>query len=73
MIHHDSGLFQKVVTTGLRIGSLSHINVLYLSPGAPLEFLLPDYLLSQLHCSFALNSDSITEGTDAQRVVCSGA
>ena len=73
MIHHDSVLFQKAGTTGFRTGSLWCIDVLYLSPGAPLEFLLPDYLLSQLHCSFALNSDSITEGTDAQRVVCSGA
>ena len=38
MIHHDSALSQKVGTTGLRTGSLSCIDVLYLSPGAPPEF-----------------------------------
>ena len=38
MIHHDSALFQKAGTTGLRTGSLSCIDVLYLSLGAPLEF-----------------------------------
>ena len=38
MSHHDSLLFQKAGTTGLRTGSLSCINVLYLSPGAPPEF-----------------------------------
>ena len=38
MIHHDSVLFQKTGTTRLRTGSLSCTAVLYLSPGAPLEF-----------------------------------
>ena len=46
MIHHDSALFQKVGTTSLRIGSLSCMDVLYLSPGAPLEC-PPSYLLPQ--------------------------
>ena len=40
MIQHGSALFQKAGTTGLRTGSLSCIDVLYLSPGAPLSFLL---------------------------------
>ena len=38
MSHHDSELFQKTRTIGPRRGSLSCIDVLYLSPGAPLEF-----------------------------------
>ena len=38
MSSHDSVLFQKAGTTGLRTGSLSCMDVLYLSPGAPLEF-----------------------------------
>ena len=37
MSHHDSVLFHKAGTTGLT-GSLSRMDVLYLSPGAPLEF-----------------------------------
>ena len=47
MSHHDSVLFQKGGTTGLTTGSLSCIDVLYLSPGAPPEF-PPSYLLPQL-------------------------
>ena len=43
--HCDSALFQKVGTAGLRTGSLSCIDVLYLSPGAPPEFPPSDYLL----------------------------
>ena len=39
MSHRDSVLFQKAGTTGLRTGSLSCIADLYLSPGAPPEFL----------------------------------
>ena len=39
VIHYDSVLFQKVGTTGLRTGSVSCIDVFYLSPGAPLELL----------------------------------
>ena len=46
MIHHDLALFQKVGTTGFRTGSLSYMDVLYLSPGAPPEF-PPSYLLTQ--------------------------
>ena len=38
MSHHDSVFFQKAGTTGLRTGSLSRMDVLYLSPGAPPEF-----------------------------------
>ena len=38
MTRHDSVLFQKAETTGLRTGSLSCIPVLYLSPGVPPEF-----------------------------------
>ena len=44
MSHHDSVLSQKSGTTGLRTGSLFCTIVLYLSPGAPLEF--PPSLLS---------------------------
>ena len=47
-IHHDSALFQKAGTTGFRTGSLFCFVVLYLSPGAPLEF-PPSYLVPQLH------------------------
>ncbi|KAF6120095.1 hypothetical protein HJG60_010421 [Phyllostomus discolor] len=47
MIHHDSALFLKAGTTCPRTGSLSYINVLYLSSGAPLEF-SPDYFLPQI-------------------------
>ena len=56
MTRHDSVLFQKAETTGLRTGSLSCIPVLYLSPGVPPEFPPLDYLLhhvykpSLLHC-----------------------
>ena len=35
--HHDSALFQKAGTTGLRTGSLSCMDVLCLSQGATLE------------------------------------
>ena len=47
MSHHDSALFQKAGTTGLSTGSLSCLDVLYLSPGAPPEF-PPSYLLPHL-------------------------
>ena len=43
MIHHDSAVFQKVGTMGLRRGSLSCFSVVCLNPGVPLEF----YLLPQ--------------------------
>ena len=52
MIHHDSALSQKVGTTGLRTGSLSCIDVLYLSPGAPPEFSPSDCLLPQHYMIF---------------------
>ena len=48
LCHHDSVLFQKLGTTGLRTGSLSCMDVLYLSPGAPPEF-PPSYLLPHLN------------------------
>ena len=38
MSHHDSVLFQRAGATHLRTGSLSCIDVLHLSPGAPTEF-----------------------------------
>ena len=38
MTHHDTALFQKAGTTGLRTGSLSCIDVPCPSPGAPPEF-----------------------------------
>ena len=38
MSHHDSALFQKAGTMGLRTESLSCMDVLYLSPGAPQKF-----------------------------------
>ena len=38
MSHHDSALFQKAGSISLRTGSLSRIDVLYLSPGAPPGF-----------------------------------
>ena len=37
MIHHDSALFQKARTTGLRTESVSCINVPCRRPGVPLE------------------------------------
>ena len=37
IIHHNPVLFQKAWKSGLRTGSLSYIDFLYLSPGAPLE------------------------------------
>ena len=62
MSHHDSLLFQKSRTTGLRTGSLSCMDVLYLSPEAPLEFLpfylLPQHQLIRLYKSQVYNSDT---------------
>ena len=50
MIHHDLALSQKVGTTGLRTGSLSYTDVLYLSPEALREF-PHSYLLPQYECT----------------------
>ena len=38
MIHHDSALCQKAGAAGLRTGSLSRVDVFYLSPGIHPEF-----------------------------------
>ena len=46
-IHHDSEFFQTAGTTGLSPGSLSCVDALYLSPGAPAAF-PPSCLLPHL-------------------------
>ena len=49
MSHHDSAASPESGTTGLRTGSLSSVNDLYLSPGAPPEF-PPSYFMPQWDC-----------------------
>ena len=65
MIHHDSVLFQKAGTTGLRTGPLSSIIVLYISPGAPLEF--PSFSLSPASLLPVLDSNHSTKGFSWKR------